>query len=392
MTTTTRTATEIAAELEQVALDVNLGAVRAFCERTGRKAVGHLPVYAPREIIEAAGMLPVGVVGGGDQIEIIRGDAYYQSYICQIPRSVVEMGLTGRLDVLEGMLFPAICDVIRNLSGVWQLLFPEKLCRYVDVPQNFDWDTGGRFYVHELQEIGRALTERSGIEATDERLRAAIVLRNENRRLLRELYDLRAEHPHLVPTAEAYVAVRAGHQLPVEEHSRRLREYLDAARVSGRPERDQARVVLVGSFCEQPPLGLLKTLERAGCYLVDDDLLLGDRFLTADVAETGDPWEALARAYLEHSAHTASRYVPEEEKGRYLIDQCRSRGAEGVVFCAASFCDPALLEQPMLQAALERAGIQHTSFRFSENTAQFQSIHEQAGTFSDSIRLWSAER
>jgi benzoyl-CoA reductase subunit C len=231
----------------------------------------------------------------------------------------------------------------------------------------------------------------SGIEATDERLRAALVRHNENRRLLRALYDLRAESPHLVPTAELYVAVRAGYQLPVEQHSAVLREYLEAARASGRAPLDQARVVLVGSFCEQPPLGLLKTLERAGCYIVDDDLILGARFLTADVDETGDPWEALARAYLEHAAHTSSRYVPGEEKGRYLVEQCRRRGAEGVLFCAASFCDPALLEQPMLQAALDRAGIQHQSFKFSESTAQFTSIHEQAGTFSDSIRLFSEE-
>ena len=81
--------------------------------------------------------------------------------------------------------------------------------------------------------------------------------------------------------------------------------------------------------------------------------------------------------------------MPGEAKGAWLVDQCRRRGAEGVVFCAASFCDPALLEQPMQKAALDRAGIQHTSFKFSEGTAQFQAIHEQAGTFSDSIRLWS---
>jgi benzoyl-CoA reductase subunit C len=387
-----RPATDIAAEAEAISLDVNLARVQAHCERTGQKAIGHLPIYAPREVIEAAGMLPVGILGGGDQIEIIRGDAYFQSYICQIPRSVVEMGLTGRLDVLDGMLFPAICDVIRNLSGVWQILFPNKLVRYVDVPQNFDFEAGGRFYMHELHDIGVALAGVSGVEPTDERLRASIRRHNENRALMRELYDLRAASPHKVPTSEAYVLVRAGYGLPVEEHTIMLREYLAAARESTRPELDQARVVLCGSFCEQPPLGLLKTLERAGCYIVDDDLVLGARFITGDVTDTGDPWEALARAYLEKSSHTASRYVPNEDKGRYLVDQCKARGAEGVIFCAASFCDPALLEQPMLQTALDRAGIQHTSFKFSESTAQFQSIHEQAGTFSDSIRLWSLER
>ena len=32
-----------------------------------RKVIGYLPVYVPREIIHAAGMLPVGMLGGGDQ-------------------------------------------------------------------------------------------------------------------------------------------------------------------------------------------------------------------------------------------------------------------------------------------------------------------------------------
>lgn len=386
-----RSTTEIAAECERISLDTHLGAVRAFQERTQQKAIGHLPIYAPREVIQAAGMLPVGILGGGDQIEIIRGDAYFQSYICQIPRSVVEMGLTARLDCLSGMLFPAICDVIRNLSGVWQLLFPEKYVRYIDVPQNVQWEVGGRFYLHELKELGKGLEGVSGIAPTEERLRAAIAEHNVARRLIRELYDLRAKSPELVPTSEAYVLVRAGYQLPATEHAALLREYLDAARAMSKPALDQARVVLVGTFCEQPPLGLLKTLERAGCYIVDDDLILGARFITADVSESLDPWEALSRAYLEHSAHTSSRYVPEEQKGRYLVERCKQRGAEGVIFCAPSFCDPALLEQPMLEAALDRAGIQHTAFKYSESTAQFQAIHEQAGTFSDSIRLWSLD-
>jgi benzoyl-CoA reductase subunit C len=43
----------------------------------------------------------------------------------------------------------------------------------------------------------------------------------------------------------------------------------------------------------------------------------------------------------------------------------------------------------MLVAALDQAAIPHTQFKYSENTGQFAVIREQAGTFSDSIRLWS---
>ena len=60
-----------------------------------------------------------------------------------------------------------------------------------------------------------------------------------------------------------------------------------------------------------------------------------------------------------------------------------SRGA------APSFCDPALLDRPMLQHVLSEAGIPYIAFKYAENTGQMQPIREQAGTFADSIKLWS---
>ena len=41
----------------------------------GRKVVGFMPIYVPREIIHAADILPLGILGGGDQLEVIQGDA-----------------------------------------------------------------------------------------------------------------------------------------------------------------------------------------------------------------------------------------------------------------------------------------------------------------------------
>ena len=134
--------------------DLDFQTVRDWkAAETDRYAIGHMPIYVPREIIHAAGMLPVGILGAGDRLEIIRGDAYFQSYICQIPRSTIELALTKRLDTLDGMLFPSICDVIRNLSGMWQLLFPERYVRYVDLPQNFDPSVGGTFWRQELETL-----------------------------------------------------------------------------------------------------------------------------------------------------------------------------------------------------------------------------------------------
>jgi benzoyl-CoA reductase subunit C len=357
----------------------------------GRKAIGYMPVYVPREIIHAAGMLPVGILGGGDQIEVIQGDAYYQSYICRIPRSTIELGLTGRLDALDGMLFPSICDVIRNLSGMWQILFPQKYVRYIDVPQNYEDAVGGAFWVREMQHLRDDLGALRGRPITDAELNASIAAYNDNRAALRDLYAYRAAKPWQAPTSEVYLLQRAGMVLPVEEHTALVREYLAAAELWARPKRDNARVVLTGSFCEQPPLALIKSIEMAGCYVVDDDFMLVGRWLLDDVPADGDPLAELSKAFLHRSASTAAKYdATREEKGVFLMKQVKTRGAEGVVFAAPSFCDPALLERPMLQDVLSKHGIPHTAFKYAENTGQMAPIREQAGTFADSIKLWSA--
>lgn len=380
---------ELLAAAQSLSDDIDFTTVKRWKE-SGRRAIGHMPTYVPRELIHAAGMLPVGITGGGSSLEIIRGDAYFQSYICRIPRSTIELALSHRLDVLDGMLFPSICDVIRNLSGMWSMLFPDRYVHYVDVPQNFDDAVGGRFWRRELETLRRDFEALAGTTITDDALRASIAVYNENRRAIRDLYRARSGRPWIFPLSESYLLLRAGNVLPPEEHTAMIREYLALAPSdSERRDQDRSRVVLSGMFCEQPPHGLVLTLERAGCYVVDDDFLIGLRWLLQDVSTGGDPLDNLVDAYLHHSAMSASRYAPEGNRGRWLVESVERNEAEGVVFCAPSFCDPALLDQPMLVAALDRQGIPHTEFKYSEDTGQFAVIREQAGTFSDSIRLWS---
>ncbi len=383
---------DIVGRCEALFEDLHFNAVKEWkAAAPGRKAIGYMPIYVPREIVHAAGMLPVGIFGGGDQMEVIQGDAYYQSYICRIPRSTLELGLTGRLDVLDGMLFPSICDVIRNLSGMWQILFKDKYVKYFDVPQNYDDSIGGEFYVREMQVMREDLGKLRGKPISDAELQASIAVYNENRRALRDLYAYRAQKPWQAPTSEVYLLLRAGCVLPPEEHTKLVREYLAAADAAQRAPRDNARVVLTGAFCEQPPLSLIKSIEMAGCYIVDDDFMLIMRWLLDDVPTSGDPLQELSKAFLHRSASTSSKYDEKKaDKGQYLLKQVKSNAGEGVIFAAPSFCDPALLERPMLQEVLAKYKVPYTAFKYAENTGQMAPIREQAGTFADSIKLWSA--
>ncbi len=382
---------ELLASCNETAFDLRFTKAKNWkLEDNSRALVGFLPIYFPREIVHAVNGLAVGIMGAGDHKQIIKGDAYYQSYICHLPRGIIEMALDDSLNHFDGFVFPAICDCIRNLSGMFKLAEKGKFQRYFDDPQNFDPQIGGVFYRQELEKIIDDVYAVNKVKLTAENLNHSIRLYNHNRRLIEEIYEIRQQYPWRLSAVETYLVIRAGLSMPVEEHNIILEQTVEAISTERGEPMDNIRVVISGSFCEQPPLGLIKSIEMAGCYIVDDDFMLGSRWIQGDIEEdTSDPLAALTNAYLSQSTFSSAVYDVGNPKGKRLVNLVKRREADGVIFSAASFCDPALLDRPELQKACDEAGVPHINFQYHENTGQFKVIKEQAGTFSDSIKLWA---
>jgi benzoyl-CoA reductase subunit C len=369
--------------------DMDFNYIREWKDRTGGQAIGILPMYFPKEILHAAGLLPVELYGGGDMIDVVKGDSFYQSYICHIPRSMIDLGLSGKLEVISGLICPFTCDVIRNFTGVWGVLFPDKYVRFFDQPQNYAPEIGGEYLISQLKEVIGFL-EQIGKKVTNDRLNKSIKLYNQNRKLIRKLYKMRANKPWQIPTDEVYLLMRAGGILEVTEFNQFLIRYMDTVQEMDRKPLDNVRVVISGAFCEQPPLNLIKVIELAGCYVVDDDFILGNRYLDCDVEASDNPLKSLSHAYLNSQVPSSCRFEEYKPKSERLVKIVKERNAEGVIFAAPSFCDPALEDRPSYQHELEKENIRYMSLQYSEESCQFGLIREQIGTFADSIKLWEA--
>ena len=381
---------EIVAHCEELAFDLSFKRAGAWkAQGKDRVVIGHLPVYFPREVIHAANGLAVGILGGGDKKLIIKGDAYYQSYICHMPRSIVELVLDGHFEGFDGFIFPSICDVIRNLSGMFQLMGKGTFVKYLDYPQNFSASVSEDFYINELQYVLDQIYAINKVEVTAERLKNSIQLYNKNRSLITELYDIRQQFPWRLTAADVYHIVRAGYVIPVEEHNEILEAMIQHIQVDRGKPVDKIKVMVMGAFCEQPPVGLIKTIEMAGCYIIEDDFLLGARWVQGDIETTsGNPMHDLCMAYLEKSTFSSSVYDVNNPKENRLMELIKKRKVDGIIFAAPSFCDPALLDHPILQKACNDHHVRFISFLYSENTGQFKVIKEQVGTFSESIKVW----
>lgn len=371
---------------EDVITDISFAPVRQWKEAApDRRAIAYFPVYAPVEIFHSFGILPVGMSGAGDQLDIQYADARFGSFICSIAKTTMELGLTKHLDLFDAMYFSGICDTARNLCWVLQRNLPNIPCDFLHLPQNPTTVASVDFLEAEYRRVISDMEKLTGRKFDPDSLSRSIVLYNENRKLTQKLYDFRSQFPENLSTRELYAAVRAGNFIPVEEHNTTLRNLLKEVRLRNRKRRDSIRIVIEGSFCEQPPLELISIIEQAGCYVVDDDFTLGRRWFTSDVRIEGDLVRSLADAYLNESTYSSVRHDSRRPRAEELIKKVHDQSAYAVLILVAKFCEPAYFDYVLFRRELDRASIPHLLLEFEEKMFTFDRLRTELETFVESL-------
>ncbi|HEX3084087.1 MAG TPA: 2-hydroxyacyl-CoA dehydratase [Pyrinomonadaceae bacterium] len=366
-------------ECRELFEDTTFPTVRRWRERGG-KVVGHFQVAFPEEIVHAAGLLPFRVRGA--PIETIHADSRFGSYLCSILKSSLELALS-QIVAMEMFVTHPICDAARNLAAVWgrNVSYP---CQILYLPQNANSAHSQTYLRDEYDRLKRSVEQIAGGPISDDAIRNSIPIFNENRKLLRELYEIKKETPWLLSADEAYVLVALAGLIPREEHNDLLRTLLPQLRARDRHSQDKVRIVFEGGFCEQPPLDLIRAIGRS-CYVVDDDFLIGLRWLLEDVATEGDPLANLAAAYLEKSSYSPVQHDLRKPKEKMLLERINHAKATAAIVTAAKMCEPGLEEQVAYTRALDEAGIPYFMGEFEENMTSFDSMEIQLETFVENI-------
>jgi benzoyl-CoA reductase subunit C len=359
--------------------DLEFPTVRRWRE-AGGKVLGHFQVYFPEELAHAAGMLPVKLRGA--PVERREADSHFGSYLCSIIKSSLELALTGRVEIDMFVTHP-ICDAARNLAGIWSrnLSHPAQILYF---PQNANSAFAPTYLREEYARVLRDIEEVTGRGVGDEELRRSIEVFNENRRLLRELYDIKRESPWLLAVDEAYVLVALAGLISREEHNELLASLIPRIRARDAVPQDKMRVVFEGGFCEQPPIDLLTSIAQF-CYVVDDDLLIGLRWILDDVPTEGDPLQALADAYLNASSYSPVQHDLNKPKEKMLLRRIQESDAEAAIVSAAKMCEPGLDEQVAYSDALDEKEIPYFVTEFEEKMARYDHLKIQLETFVENI-------
>ena len=382
MTTTLAT---IFVDLRQLVEDPSFPGVRRWLGANPEgKVLGHFQVYFPEELAHAAGMLPIKIMGADSTVQIRQADARIAAFVCSVLRSSLELRLSGRLDFLSIYVTHPICDAARHCAGIWTRNFPELNCQILYYPHNAASPHAIAYLVDEYRRIARIIEEVTGQPITDDELRRSIEIFNENRRLLAEIYRIKQETPWLVSAVEAYLLTRSAGLMDREEHNALLRQVIPMLEGRDVKPQDRVRVVFEGAFCEQPPIDMLTVIQNV-CYIVDDDFLIGLRWLLDDVSLEGDPLYKLAGAYLEASSYSPVQRDPRKPKERMLVERIRRSGAEAAIVAAAKMCEPGLEEQVGYGDKLDELGIPYLLMEFEEKMTVFEQPRMEVETFAESL-------
>ena len=332
----------------------------------GKKIIGYLCIYPVLELMTALDLVPYRIFG--DMREpITKADSFLPTVVCPFLRSCLDLGLKGKYDFLDGIVTTHICDVGSNLAGIWNYSVKTPFSHNIDVPHTAH-ETAQEQERELIKAFQKVLEEFTGEKITGEKLTRAIEVHNQQRALVRELYDLKKLDPPLISGTETIQVIKALMSLPVEEGNQLMREVISEVkeRKDG-PTRKSARLLLWGSIIDDS--ALTEMIESLDANIVMDDTCVGSRAYFDDVKVTNDPVEGLAHRYLvdikcprtfrarDYNDVRKDYMADLESRFSYLVDYAKDWKADGVILESVRYCDTHGYEVPGIRDYLNSLGI-----------------------------------
>ena len=331
-----------------------------------KKVMGYLCIYPVLEMLTALDIVPYRILGGIRE-PITKADAWVPNIVCPFLRSCLDLALKGKNDFFDGVVMAHTCDVGEKMAYIWKTALSPHYFHYIDTPHTAQ-KAAVKQHKELLKDFKKTLEGFTGEELSSERLKKAIEAHNQQRALVRELYDLRKPDPPLISGTETLQVLEALMSLPVEEGSDLLKEVIvEVKKRKDGPQKKPARLMVWGSIVDD--IALLSMIEELDANVVMDDTCVGSRPFFPDVELTEDPLDGLAYRYLVELkcprtfrdvaiGETKKDFMADlESRFSYLKDYAKEWNVNGVVLQSVRYCDTHGYEVPGLKDYLNHIGL-----------------------------------
>ena len=267
-------------------------------KKKGVKIVGIYCEYTPREIILAAGAVPVCLCGTSNDT-VSAAEAILPANLCPLIKSSFGYFLTGScpfITMADMIVAETTCD---GKKKMYEIMGQRKRVEVLELTQKSDSVSALKHWTDELRKFRHTLEMEFKVEITDRKLRAAIRVMNRERALLKEAFFLGKSSPPVV-TGKELSSIRfrvAG----IPGHMEMLEEFISQVKARGKNNKIPARAVRVmltgcptGSGSEK----VIEIIEECGGVMVCQEACSGIKAVYEMTDEKGEPLEAIARRHF----------------------------------------------------------------------------------------------
>ncbi len=263
----------------------------------GRPVIGIMCEYTPRELIMAAGGVPVCLCGGSAKT-IPPAEEHLPVNLCPLIKSTFGYHVQQSnpfLEMADLIVAETTCD---GKKKMFELMAESRPMYVLELPQKADRPDALERWTGELRRFRAFLGERFGVEITDARLQEAIGTMNRERALRRRLAALMtSENPPLsgrelldLKSIISGIPADLAHYESAIEHLRGKRPDADLS--------SRVRVLMTGVPLVHGAERVLEIIEDGGGLVVCMENCTGLKPLMEDVdPHAADPLAALAEKY-----------------------------------------------------------------------------------------------
>ncbi len=270
----------------------------ADAKAAGRPIVGIMCEFTPRELIMAAGGVPVCLCGGSEAT-ISAAEEHLPANLCPLIKSTFGYHVQGSnpfLEMADLIVAETTCD---GKKKMYELMAETRPMCVLELPQKADDPDALEHWVCELRKFRGFLETRFDTRITDGKLRAAIGVMNRERALRRSLAALMAADSPPLSGRQLleFKSSISGIPADLEQYERAV-----ASLSTARGECDGSRpvrVLMTGVPMAHGAERVLELIEDSGALVVCMENCTGVKPILEDVDETArDPLRALAEKYL----------------------------------------------------------------------------------------------
>jgi benzoyl-CoA reductase/2-hydroxyglutaryl-CoA dehydratase subunit BcrC/BadD/HgdB len=334
----------------------------------GKKVIGYTCLFAPTELISAAGAIPLRVNSGWYDTAKL-GDRVVPVEVCPVIRSSIGakmIGLSPQIELSDVLISVLTCDGMTKFSEImsdYKPIWPMNIPRVKDAPHST------RFWNDEIKNIKNQLEKFTGNKITRKNLKEAIEQSQRATRVFRRLQNLRKGNPVIMGRDAMLV-----NQTYLWDDKERWTEKAETlcAELEARAQRkdwvcppDTPRVMLTGTPMFWPDNWKLPSLvEEANPkgVIVADELCSGERILNdpigVDEWSMDDMLNAIGDRYL--MASTCPCFTSKdgnEDRVNWLLNKIKENNVQGVIYYVVRGCMLYAMEYSRVKKVLDKANI-----------------------------------